>query len=112
MTWTPPSFTQAMSVPVFSITRWIHRNAGLPLKSISGRLPTRGHGMGPGGSGAVHMLFRHRTRVWTRYASITMSSNALRTVEEGKEAPSDGEAAATASIAMFSFAGWERWRSN
>ena len=33
----------------------------------------------------------------------------MTTVEEGKgEAPSDGEAAATASIiAMFSFAGWE-----
>ena len=31
--------------------------------------------MGPGGSSAVHMLFRHRTRVWTRYASITMSTS-------------------------------------
>jgi len=46
-------------------------------------------------------------QVWTRYTNITMRSNALMTtVEEGKgEAPSDGEAAATASIiAMFSFA--------
>jgi hypothetical protein len=33
-------------VPVLSITWWIHRNAGLPLSSISGRLPTTGHGIG------------------------------------------------------------------
>jgi hypothetical protein len=60
-------------VPVLSI---------MPLSSIFGRLPMTGHGIGPGGSGMVHVLLRRGTRVWmTRYTSITMSSNSWRIVE-------------------------------
>ena len=102
-TWTPPSFTHAMPVPVLSITWWIHRNAGLPLSNISSRLPTTGHGIGPGGSGAVHVFIRRRTRVWTTtYTSTTMGSKSWRTVEEeeDKEAPTDGEPAATDSMLL------------
>lgn len=41
---------QAMSVFMCFIRARIQRNAGL-LKKMCGRLPTRGHGVGPGGSG-------------------------------------------------------------
>jgi len=58
MTWTPPSFTHAMPLPVLSRTWWIHWNAGLPLSNISGRLPTTGHGVGER-RGARALSLRH-----------------------------------------------------
>ncbi|XXG42819.1 hypothetical protein AAC387_Pa01g2998 [Persea americana] len=61
ITWTRPRRMQAMSVFMCFIGAMIHRNAGL-LKNMCGRLPTGGHGVGPGGSGGVFCFLCLRRR--------------------------------------------------
>lgn len=55
MTWMPPSRMQMISAFISSINLFIHRNVGLFFRN-SGRLPTIGNALGPGGSGRVLVL--------------------------------------------------------
>jgi hypothetical protein len=89
-----------MSVPISFIKIWIKQNAGL-LSIISGRLPTTGHGNGPGGSGTVadehgplQIFLLGPNDLWTMYTSIITASSK----DTAEQVPSIVETADSSSL--------------